>query len=64
MFLKVFFLHQATVLECCRRHLQATEQKTCAVLSSLVAIVMLENCTLRQVFSQFLLAQKVRRGDT
>jgi hypothetical protein len=50
---------RATILECCRRHLQATEQKTSAVLSSLVAIVMLENCTLRQVFSQFLLAQKV-----
>lgn len=48
-----------TILECCRRHLQSSEQSMSAMLSCLCAIVMLEGCSLRHVFTQFLLAQKV-----
>jgi hypothetical protein len=52
---------RSTILECCRRHLQAAGQSSGAVLSSLCAIVLLEGSSLRQVFSLFLLAQKASR---
>lgn len=49
---------KATILQCCRQHLQSSEEGEEAMVHSLCAIVLLEACSLRQAFAQFLLARK------
>ncbi len=48
-----------TILRCCCEHLQSSDVGEGAMMESLSAIVLLEGCSLRQAFTQFLVARKV-----
>ena len=50
-------------IQCCSRHLQSNEEGEGAVVQSLCALVLLEGSSPRQVFTRFLLARKVGKGE-
>lgn len=47
-------------MESCQRLLQSADIEEGVAIQSLCAIALLEGCSLRQLFTQFLVARKVR----
>lgn len=54
--------HVSPPLQCCHCHLQCSDLEEEPMVQSLCAMVLLEGCSPRQAFAQFLLARKVNLG--